>query len=152
MSLQNGISINSSKSQSIVISRCQIDRSSLPKLVVDHNEIPYIKKVRNLGITINGRLTWDDHVGEMYKKNQFFYVNYDPASNSLFLLLEGVSYWLWFLILTLFTYVVFCLSLNTSCQRRLTILFNYCARYIFGIQRFKHISQCRLLFASILQT
>ena len=49
-SLQNGISINSSKSQSIVISRSQIDRSSLPNLVVDHNEIPYIKmlKIREL--------------------------------------------------------------------------------------------------------
>ena len=56
-SISNGITINSSKSQAILIARCQIYRDSVPKIVVGGNEIPFISKVRNFGLIINDNFT-----------------------------------------------------------------------------------------------
>ena len=139
-SSKNGISINASKSQSIVITRRQIVRDSLPKVKVNGDEISYVPKIRNLGIIFNEKLTWNDHVDEMCKKISFGLrklwtcSHFTPTEIRRRLILA--------LILPLFTYgdVVFSLSLNSACQHRLNVLFNSCASYVFGIKRYEHIS------------
>ena len=70
-SLQNGISINSSNSPAIVITRRLIDLSSFPKVSVENINIQYVSKLRNLGLIINEHLSWNDLVGEMLRKINF---------------------------------------------------------------------------------
>ena len=97
-------------------------------------------KIRNLGIIFNEKLTWNDHVDEMCKKICFGLrklwtcSHFTPTEIRRRLILA--------LILPLFTYgdVFFSLSLNSACQHRLNVLFNSCARYVFGIKRYEHIS------------
>ena len=70
-SLQNGISIKTSKSPAIVITRRLFDLSSFPKVSVENINIPYVSKLRNLGLIFNEHLSWHDHVGEMLRKINF---------------------------------------------------------------------------------
>ena len=61
----NGIKINCSKSQAIIITKRRINRCTVPKIVIADKEIPYISKIKNLGLILNETLSWDDHVNEM---------------------------------------------------------------------------------------
>ena len=127
-SIFHGISINSSKSQAILIAPRQINWNSVPITVAGGNEIPFISKVRNLGLIIYENFTWIDHISEMCKKINLglrklwacFHIT--PLTIRKRLVLT--------LILPLFTYsdVIFSQSLTSSCQRRLkNTLFNSCA-------------------------
>ena len=58
----NGLVMNPSKSQSIVISCSNVDRSSVAKINVGGTAIEYGSFVRNLGLILNARFAWDSHV------------------------------------------------------------------------------------------
>jgi len=61
-SKNNGLRLNASKSQALVIYSKSIDTTNLPKIKMDGSEISFVDKVKNLGIIINKNLTWYDHI------------------------------------------------------------------------------------------
>lgn len=60
----NGLRINSKKSKCVLISRHPIDLSTIPTVFMAGDAINYEDKVVNLGIVMNSRLKWDDHIAK----------------------------------------------------------------------------------------
>ena len=66
----NGLCLNPTKSQAIIIFRFNIDYNNVPCLVFNDCVVNYVDKVRNLGIIFNRELSWSSHincvVGKVY--------------------------------------------------------------------------------------
>ena len=62
--LHNDMKINSDKSKEMLISFMQDPdlRSTVPRLIIDGNEIDDVKYAKLLGVTISSDLTWNKHV------------------------------------------------------------------------------------------
>jgi hypothetical protein len=62
-SVENGLSLNSGKTQAMIICR---DRGQLPAMLpavlVDERTVPYSASVKNLGLTMDNRFSWRDQV------------------------------------------------------------------------------------------
>jgi hypothetical protein len=62
-SVENGLSLNSGKTQAMIICR---DRSRLlallPAVLVDERTVPYNASVTNLGLSMDNRFSWHDKV------------------------------------------------------------------------------------------
>ena len=63
----NGLRINSNKSKCVVISRRPLDVSTIPAVSMGTDVINYEDKVTNLGIVMNSKLQWDDHLAKATK-------------------------------------------------------------------------------------
>jgi hypothetical protein len=71
-SIENGLSLNSGKTQAMIICR---DRGRLPALLpavlIDGRTVPYSVGVQNLGLTMDNRFSWRDRVN-CVRRNVFF--------------------------------------------------------------------------------
>jgi hypothetical protein len=70
-SLANGISLNTSKSQAMVINKPRTFVGAKPSFVLGNEPIQIFNKVKNLGIIFNDKLTWTDHVDYIRKSAAF---------------------------------------------------------------------------------
>ena len=68
--LHNDMKINSDKSKEMLISFMQDSdlRSTVPRLIIDGNEIDDVKYAKLLGVTISSDLTWNKHVENIVAK------------------------------------------------------------------------------------
>ena len=77
--LHNNMKINSDKSKVMLIS-CMQDpyfRSTVPRLIIDGNEIDNVQYAKLLGVTISSDLTWNKHVeGIVAKAGKRVYMLY----------------------------------------------------------------------------
>lgn len=60
---ENYLSLNALKTTAIIIYKKKIVTSTLPDIMVNNVKVPFVDKIKNLGIMINSTLSWDDHVG-----------------------------------------------------------------------------------------
>jgi hypothetical protein len=117
----------------------QLDNSS--QIFLGGNCIELHQKVKNLGLLMNCNLTWDDQVSKICR-NVFFNLK-RLWTMSHFTPLQTRHKLVTSLIVPQFLYCDAIFSKSTvRLRERLKIAFNSCARYIFGISRFEHISQC----------
>ena len=135
----NGLTVNPCKSQSMLISRQSVDTANLPKIAVGDSLIPYCSKVRNLGLVINSRFTWCDHTSHICSRIYYGLrtlracQSVTPRCVRRKLVMA--------LLLPIFAYadVVFSTELDYESGRRLTVAFNSCTRYVYGIRKFSRL-------------
>ena len=139
----NGLLINPSKSQSMLISSSYtqkyVQESTIPPLTIDNSTIPWCNSVRNLGIVVNNSLTWDHHINNIHRKI-FFTLHSLKRIKRLLpvsirkLLVETLIY-------PHFTYCdVVYNDLSTKLANKLQVAQNTCIRYIFDLKKFDHVS------------
>ena len=68
--LHNDMKINSDKSKEMLISFMQDPefRSTVPRLIIDGNEIDNAQYAKRLGVTISSDITWNKHVENIVTK------------------------------------------------------------------------------------
>ena len=68
--LNNDMKINSDKSKEMLITFLQDPefRSTVPRLIIDGNEIDTVQYAKLLGVTISSDLTWNKHVENIVAK------------------------------------------------------------------------------------
>jgi hypothetical protein len=64
-SLRNGFSINAFKSQAMVVNLRLLQLDDASQILLDGNTIDFHQKVKNLGLIINNKLTWDDQTSKI---------------------------------------------------------------------------------------
>lgn len=137
---ENSLIINPSKSKAILISKKKI--TSAPPVVIGTETIEYCETVNILGLCIDNELSWKFHIAKMcreiygclgmLKQTQ----NVTPQLTRKRLVQA--------LIMAKFMYLS---NIYMSCSRALwnqiTLCFNSCLRYIFGLKKFDSISPYR---------
>lgn len=111
----------------------------LPSLFLENTPIEYQEVVKNLGMQIDSMLSWHKHidftVSRVYQglKNLWRHAKYTPRQLRERLVKA--------LLVPIITYgdSVYC-NFDSACRRKLNVAFNACTRYIFGLQRYDHVS------------
>lgn len=140
-SIKNKIYLNNAKSSAMFFSN---NHKDIPKPVILINEQPveYTAKKNNLGVIMNDRLTWDDHIVLICQKVYFGLKNLSSVNGlvPLDLRLKLVRA----LIIPHFTYADILFS-NTGASQtnKLDLCFNACLRYIYKRKKFDHILDVR---------
>ena len=136
----NGLALNPIKSRSIIISRLHDNLSELPIITLNNTAIEIVNKVKNLGLTFNNKLTWNDHInqtiGRVYAMLRCLWVtqSYTPLNIRMLL---AKSY----LLPTLLYGCEIFANCDSIASNKLNKLYNNIARYIFGLKKFDHVSQ-----------
>jgi hypothetical protein len=138
-SLRNGLSINATKSQAMVVNPRLLQLDDACQISLDGNTIAFHQKVKNLGLIMNSKLTWDDQISKICRNVFFTLKRLWPMSQ--FTPIQTRQKLVTSLIVPQFLYcdVIFSKS-SARLRERLKLAFNSCARYIYGISRYEHIS------------
>ena len=142
-SRSNGLIINPSKSQSMLICSNYIHKGlkecAIPSLILNSIPIPWFNSVRNLGLVINNTLTWDDHVNKIFRK--IFFVLHLLKRIKRFLPITVRKLLIESLVYPHFDYCdVVYNDLSAKLSSKLQIAQNTCIRYIFDLKKFDHVS------------
>ena len=107
-------------------------------VMINGKKVEIVYATRNLGIIFNSNLKWDDHInsllGQTYIKLRALW------STQLYIPLK-------IRILIAKTYMIICLlygcelfgNCDSSSKRKLNVLFNNIARYVYNLRRYDHI-------------
>lgn len=139
--LMNSLKLNPSKTQVIIFSKTKLKISSLPQVVLDSISLPYLQTVKNLGVLLHFDLSWEPHINYLCQKvygalhSLRKLSNFTPPSLKLTLFKS--------LVYPLLTYgdLLFALSIDSSCTRKINVAFNNCARYVFDLKPRGHTSE-----------
>lgn len=138
--LKNGLCLNPKKSKCMAIYKKSIDISFLPKVELNGSSIEYVDKAKNLGITINKTLSWNDHingvVGRVYGMLRTLWKSQSFTPLNIRLLLAKT-----YLVPTLLYGCELFANSDASSTQKLNIVYNNIARYIFNKKRKDHISE-----------
>jgi hypothetical protein len=139
----HGLSINPSKTKSIIIGnpklRGLLDVGNLPVISVCGSSIEYSKCVRILGVLIDDRLNWNDHVTNV--SNKVFAGMHQLKRVKKFLPQSVKAVLISSLILPLFDYccLVYC-DITDELNYKLQKALNYAIRFIFDANRYDHVT------------
>lgn len=138
-----GLSLNSIKSQVIIIGSphmiSRIDSSTLPKIELDGNVIPLSTYVKDLGILIDNKLSWTDHIKELSKKIYVTYRSLNRLRN--FLPISTKVSLAQSLLLPILDYAdTSYINLTEDQLDKLERLQNFAIRFVFGLRKYDHVS------------
>lgn len=145
-SKSNGLNINASKSQAIIVGNPKqtrkIDTSAVAPIVLDNTILPFSETVKNLGLIIDSSFSWVPQINQV--------------SRRLFAAIGSLKRWKNLLpIRTKITLAETLLlpildyadcsytDLNVELLNKLERLQNMAIRFIFGLRKFDHISEYR---------
>lgn len=137
---ENHVIVNPSKSMSMIVSNKNMNFTQIPPVMYDNNIINFVEKVRSLGIILNSKLNFDDHISKLCGE----------VSSCLGMLYQSKSFTPITLRLKLVKSLIipkflYCSYIYFSCSRKnwdkLKVSFNDCARYIFNLNRFDSVSE-----------
>ena len=149
---RNCLKLNTEKTKYIVIgSKCNLKKLSyndLPLLKLKGDLIERKADVKNLGVVFDENMSWTNHinisVGKAYGrlKQAYKFRNF-LSLDSRFTLCETY-------ILSLFNYgdVLF-MNMSICLKNKIQRVQNSCMRYIFGLRKYDHISQCYTIRKSL---
>lgn len=135
----NGLVLNPKKSNCIVISKKSLDLSYFPSIFLNSDEIKYVETAKNLGVTFNRNLTWDNHinlaVGKTYGILRTLWAthSFTPIKTRC-LLAKALA------VPTLSYGCEIFYNCSYASKRKLNIAFNSIVRYVFGLGRFARVS------------
>lgn len=137
--LKNSLSLNPEKSKTLCIYKKVLDTSRFPLIKLGHSVIEYVHTARNLGLIFNETLTWTDHltatIGKVYGGLRLLWSaqNFVPIKTKMLLVKTLL------LPILLYGCEVFC-KVDFNTNRKLNVIYNNFARYIFNIRYYDHIS------------
>lgn len=140
-SKENKIYINEKKTEAILIAR-NPNNINKPMLKVNSFVIPFVEKIRYLGVIMDSKMKLDDHISHVCSK--VYYALRTLTSVNDCLPLDLKIKLIKSLVIPIFTYadVVFS-SMNSSSKHRLDMAFNACLRFIYNRKKFDHISDVK---------
>lgn len=136
----NGLNLNSKKTQTIIFSTKRVTIIDAPKIKVGNDVIEYSDVVKNLGILMDCKLSWNDQVNAVCSKVY-------KALHSLVALKKCTPQHTRFklartLLIPLFDYGdVLYSSVSKKNLRKLNLAFNTITRYVFNLKKYDHISR-----------
>ena len=137
----NRLCLNPNKSKCIIIFKNnKIDISLFPKIKMKNFNIEIVQSIKNLGIIFNTTLTWKTHIYSIIGKTYGILRTLWTTHNLLpfkFRMLIAKSY---LIPVLLYGSEIFS-SCDAESKRKLNVLYNDIARYIFKLRRHDHISQ-----------
>ncbi|CAK1578673.1 unnamed protein product [Parnassius mnemosyne] len=141
-----GLVINPKKSQAMIIgtrfTRKLLDFSSLPTLQINGIPLSISETLKNLGIIMDCKLTWNAHITEISRK--IYYTFHSLKCLQHFLPLSTKISLVQTLIFPILDYADVCYLDATEEQlNKLERLQNLCIRYIFGLKKYDHVSSYR---------
>lgn len=141
--LKHNLSLNPSKSKTLCIYKHQLDTSTFPPILLGQSSIEYVHKAKNLGIIFNDTLTWTDHVaatiGKVYNGIRLLWSTQSSLpTKTKMLLVKSLL-----LPILLYGCEVFC-HVDYNTRRKLNVIYNSLARYIFKKRFIDHISSYSL--------
>jgi hypothetical protein len=138
--IANQLSINSSKSQALVINPNTSCTVASRQINLGGSQIAGFVKVKSLGLIINQNLTWSDQINKICRNVFFKLKRLWPMAH--FTPIETRKKLVISFIVPQFLYCDVVFSKTTlGLQEELKVAFNSCARYIYGVSRYQHISQ-----------
>lgn len=137
---KNYIKLNPTKSQAIFIYKKSVNTNLFPPIFLGCDIIEYFEKVRDLGIILNNRLTWDDHISNMSQKIYGSLRSLWDVTRFANSSLRKKLFLAFVFPLFLYGDVVF-FGMSKACERKIQLLLNACVRYIFKLRKYDHISE-----------
>lgn len=135
----NGLCLNPKKTKCIVFFKKKLDLSNMPHIKLNGTNIDFVETVKNLGLTFNTLLNWNNHVnsavGRVYGMLRILWITQHYTPMNIRLLLAKT-----YLVPTLlFGSEIFANS-DTLSTQKMNVLYNNIARYVYGLKRSDHIS------------
>lgn len=138
-SVENGLTLNPSKTQAILISKKYYEPDFLPPLLLSNTQIKFVDKVTTLGFKINTSLSCHDHINYTISRiygclrKLWTCASFIPRDTKLKLMKT--------LLVPIITYTeaIYC-KLDSLSQNKLQVAFNGMIRYIYGLRRYDHVS------------
>lgn len=141
-----GVSVNVGKCQAVLIGSSyylrNVNTSQLMPLMYENSVISLSPHVKDLGLYIDGSLSWNKHVAQVSQKVTFSlrslyrFKHFLPSSTKLTLVQS--------LVLPIIDYADVCYSdLSQELLNKLDRLLNNCIRFVFGLRKYDHISSFR---------
>lgn len=139
-SLSNGLTLNFSKTQALIIN----NKSNYPlsDIKIHNTTVVVTENITNLGVIFDSQLNFRDHIN--YTTNRIFgilarlwkFSSFTPRSVRKKLIIA--------LCMPLFNYCSVVIgTLDSYCKRKYDIAFNTCLRYIYGLRKYDSISDFR---------
>lgn len=137
------LKLNALKTQAIIIGNTidleRIDLTHLPPICIDEVPVPYLNKVKNLGIIMNSTFNWDDHISTICKRVMgcLFTLNRcrrfipDDLKKQIIQSLVFPHFYYCDVVLH---------DVNAKQARRLQLLLHACARFVFNLKKYDHIT------------
>jgi exonuclease III len=143
---ENGLLLNPTKSQCLIIgSHYSISRLGslrVPATVMNGQIIPYTSTAKNLGLIMDQRLSWQQHVDSI--KKRFYCSFHNLRLSQRFLPMKTKTLLVQALLLPLLDYAdIAFLDLNQNLLDCLERLQNMGIRYIFNLKKYDHITEYR---------
>jgi hypothetical protein len=136
-SIEHCLAINSKKSQAFLVNPSILPSLIVSLLILGSNHIALVDKVKIFGIIFNQKLTWHDQVAKLCRG--VFFTLRRLWTFSHFTPVETRRKFVISLIVPQFLYSDVMFSKASAAIRgRLKVA---CARYIYGISRYQHISE-----------
>ena len=127
----NGLQLNPLKTQALWISNRRV--VAPPPIRVCGSMIPYSDSVRDLGVHLNGRFTWGDHVTQICRR---VYGALVPLRRLAPFTPEEVRRKI--IVAIVLPHFLYCdsvyFNLDSRSSRRLSVALNACARYIYQLE------------------
>lgn len=147
---RNGLVLNTGKSHALAIG--SIDQFAVTQVAIGGIVIPYEAKVTSLGLVLNSKLDWRDHISSVSSKVfgglRSLWPRASVTPRRIRCMLVKA------LLLPILTYgdAIFAHSLDSSSKQALYRVFNSCIRYVYGLNRYDSVSEFsqRLLGCDIL--
>lgn len=131
--------LNHIKTKCLVISKKLLDLSYFPTVLLNNAPVEFVDTAKNLGICFNRSLTWDNNinatVGKAYEALRSL------SAVKKFTPIETRKMLAKTLVVPIFTYgcEIF-YNMDSVSLRKINVVFNNVARYVFGLHRYDHIS------------
>jgi len=135
---ENGLCLNPAKSKYLVISRKPVNCCDI-RLYINDVEIELVHKAKNLGIVFNNKLSFSDHVNltvaKTYGMLRSLWATQHFTPQRIRLLLAKT-----YLLPKLLYGCELFANLDSVCFRKIRVLCNNIARYVFKKKRFESVS------------
>jgi len=136
----NKLKLNPSKSQCIIISKHTVDYSLFPVLKLNGDDLNYVETAKNLGITFDQKLSWNNHIcktiGKVYGMLRALWVTQHLTPIPVRILLVKT-----YLLPTLCYGSELFAGCDALHMKKLNTLYNSITRYVYGLSRGEGTSQ-----------
>lgn len=135
----NSLCVNPRKSKAIILHRRQVNLNNIPRLKILNDDIEFVESAKNLGLTIDERLSWDKHislaVGKCYGQLRLLNVVRSVVPQNIKLMLAKTM---------LFPQLLYGCEIFANCgwesAHKLNVLYNNIVRFIFNKKPFESVS------------